>query len=126
MTKEGFDTSVVVHDGITIVSVSGELDIATVDAAGKRLEEAVPNSANAVVLDLTEVSFLDSAAISLLFDLHERLTLHQQELRIVSPASAPFADALRLVGLPEVIPLDDGLLDSLHALGADGHAGAGS
>jgi anti-anti-sigma factor len=121
VSNDSFDTSVVMHDSVTIVSISGELDIAGVESAGKRLEEAVPNSATAVVLDLTEVSFLDSAAISLLFDLHERLTLHQQELRLVSPASAPFADALRLVGVPEVIALDGSLLDSLQALGADGH-----
>ena len=54
------------RDGVVVLSVSGELDMLSTDALTERLDEALKPPNTAVVLDLTGVRFLGSAALSAL------------------------------------------------------------
>ena len=84
------------HDGVRVVAVAGELDISNVAA----LEQAtfdLPNEALGMVLDLSATTFIDSATIGLLFDLHGALARRGQPLRVVCSRRAPARRVLDLM-----------------------------
>ncbi|MGH3434387.1 MAG: STAS domain-containing protein [Thermocrispum sp.] len=54
------------RDSVLVLTVSGELDMLTTDALAERLEAALRPPNKAVVLDLSGVRFLGSAALSAL------------------------------------------------------------
>ncbi|HET8979957.1 MAG TPA: STAS domain-containing protein [Solirubrobacteraceae bacterium] len=84
---------------VVVARLTGELDLSNTGNIGAVLAEAVPNSAHALVVDLSEVDYLDSAGIHLIYELRERLRTRGQALRLVIPADAPAHDALRLAGV---------------------------
>jgi anti-sigma B factor antagonist len=52
-------------DGLSILSLAGELDLSTIPKVEPQLSEQV-SSSSAVVVDLTRLSFIDSSGIGLL------------------------------------------------------------
>jgi anti-anti-sigma factor len=58
-----------VNDGRVVVTVTGEVDMASADALYRA---ATPDRAEAATVDLTAVTFFDSAAIHTLIRLAER------------------------------------------------------
>jgi anti-sigma B factor antagonist len=50
-------------DGIAVLALSGELDLAAAPAIRERLADARTAGARGIVLDMTEVTFLDSSAL---------------------------------------------------------------
>ncbi len=57
-----------------VVSVSGELDVSTVPEFRELLNRALDEGQPAVVVDLTETSFIDSLALATIVRAHKRLT----------------------------------------------------
>ncbi|MDA0633254.1 STAS domain-containing protein [Nonomuraea sp. MCN248] len=63
----GFSCVITPVDGATVLSLSGELDIATAAECGRGLAEAVASSEPArVVVDMKGVEFCDSSGLSVL------------------------------------------------------------
>jgi anti-anti-sigma factor len=87
-----------VRDRAVIARLSGEIDLSNAAEIGQALTEAVPNHSLALVLDLSEMDYLDSAGIQLIFRVHESLRSRGQALRVVIPGGSPVNDALRLAG----------------------------
>ena len=92
-------------DDVVVARIGGEIDISNSADIADRLGTAVPNSALGLVVDLTATSYLDSSGVHLLFDLGERLTRRQQQLRVVVPEGAPIRRVLRIVHLGESVPV---------------------
>lgn len=81
--------STVDHAGVSVITLHGEIDISNVDALAGSLDQ-LPNQSLGLVVDLTEVSYIDSSGISLLHNLATRLGQRAQGLVVVSPEkSAP-------------------------------------
>jgi anti-sigma B factor antagonist len=90
------------RDGDVIVAiVVGEVDPSNARALSRELTSAVPNDATAVVLDLSEVGYLDSSGVQLIFELAERLGGRQQRLAVAVPDGAPARRVLEIVALDE-------------------------
>ncbi len=66
-----------------LASLSGEIDLSTVDDAGKRLREAIGASEGTVAVDLRDVSFLDSSGLRLLLQLNKELSEAGRRLVVV-------------------------------------------
>ncbi|MFE7962603.1 STAS domain-containing protein [Streptomyces cellulosae] len=79
-------------DGAERLAVCGEIDMSN---AG-RLAEALDGSPGPLVVDLTEVEYLDSAGLSVLFAHAERLVL------VVPPLLEPVLTVSGLAGLATV------------------------
>ncbi len=56
----------------TVISVSGELDLASSAALEEELARATESDAEQIVLDLRELEFMDSTGLSTLVKAHER------------------------------------------------------
>jgi anti-anti-sigma factor len=82
--------SIVDHSDVWVAALQGEIDISNADPLAQCLGE-LPNQSVGLVVDLTEVSYLDSSGVSLLHNLATRLGQRAQGLVVVSPqASAPY------------------------------------
>jgi len=92
------------RDDISIAAVEGEIDSSNVQEVGERLRTLLTNRSTALVVDLTDTTYLDSAGINLLFELAGELTDRQQSLRLVVPAATPVLRMLTIAGLIGTIP----------------------
>ena len=86
-------------DGVVHVALSGELDLTNARDLEVRLDEAAPADSR-IVVDLTGVSFVDSAALHVLFKLARRRG--RAGVAFVVDPSAHVASTLAIVGLSEV------------------------
>lgn len=71
-----------IGDGHSVVSVTGELDVATAPDLRSYLDEAVDRG-GLVVADLLGVTFIDSTALGILLDSLKRAESAGADLRIV-------------------------------------------
>jgi len=69
---------------ILVVEVVGEVDMATSPQLAQALE-AAPDAIRRVVVDLSEVSFLDSSGLNALVVARRSLAARDIDLRVVSP-----------------------------------------
>jgi anti-anti-sigma factor len=92
-------------DDVVVVRLTGELDISGADPTGQRIADAVPSSARGVVVDMSELDFIDSSGVSMLFGLARRVGSRRQELRVVAPAGKPVARVLDIVEFDRAAPV---------------------
>ncbi len=90
---------------VVVARLTGELDISGAESTGQRIAEAVPSSARGVVVDMSELEFIDSSGISMLFALARRVGSRRQELRVVAPAGKPVARVLDIVEFEKAAPV---------------------
>ena len=93
------------RDARYVVSVHGEIDISNAEDVLAMIETGMPNSAEELVVDLTDASYLDSAGVALLLRLGSRLRSRRQELRLVAPLDSPVREVLELAAVPRLVPL---------------------
>ena len=109
---------------IELARVAGEVDASNVDDLSQRLLAAVPNDARALVLDLSQTSYIDSSGISLIFDAAARLKNRRQQLRLVVIPRSFVGEVLAAVSMEESVAIDPMLDDALRAIG-DGSGESG-
>ena len=90
---------------LTILTVRGELDAysaATLDAA---FDEALADGAQQLVLDLTEVGFMDSAGLHVLFAVQREISSRDGALAIVAGDAPQVRRLLEVVAPREALPV---------------------
>jgi anti-sigma B factor antagonist len=90
--------------GLGVLTVSGELDIATSGMLRQELNELLDGGAQRVEVDLSGVVFMDSSALSTLVGAHERATAQNRQFALVSPSPA-CAKVLGITGLDRIFHL---------------------
>jgi anti-anti-sigma factor len=98
---------------IVVARITGELDIAEAPATGDATLAAVPAGAHGVVLDLCDLSFIDSSGIAMLFALARQLSSRRQLLRVATRPDGPVGRVLELVELSRAAPVHDSLEGAL-------------
>jgi len=106
------------RNGMPVVTVAGEIDIVNAAEVGGQLFNAAPNTAPGLVVDLAEVTYLDSRGVHLLFELANRLRMRHQQLHLVVPSRALIRRVLVLTHVDTVIPLHQDVDDAVRALTA--------
>lgn len=107
---------------VVVARVRGDIDMSNAGQLRDELNAATRNEALGLVLDLSEVGYLDSTGIHLIHRLRNGLHTHGQQLRLVIPADSPVNATLRLAGLE----WDENVVNSAEAgeneiaLGAEG------
>ena len=71
-------------EGVLVLRVVGEVDLATVGTLRQQLRNYVPSEHRGVVLDCTEVSFLAACGIGVLVELAEQARANEMMLRLVA------------------------------------------
>src|SRR5918997_2804772 len=99
-------------DKVVVASLTGEVDMTNAAYVREELTAAVPNGAVALVVDLSGTTYLDSAAIELLFELSRRLARRRQSLRLVLPDESPLRRLLTLTDVESVAELHSSLAEA--------------
>ena len=104
------------REGVLIAAVEGEIDSSIAPELRLALADRLPSASSALVLDLSRVTYLDSAGIQLLFDLGRRLAARRQAMRLVVPDQTPMRRVLDLCAVTHVAPMDPDLESALAGL----------
>jgi anti-sigma B factor antagonist len=73
------------RDGVEMLVVAGELDIATAPRLISALNRSVSDALRSVVVDLSRVGFMDSTGLALLINANRRLARRQKGFAVVCP-----------------------------------------
>jgi anti-anti-sigma factor len=101
--------SVETEGDVELARVAGEVDASNVDDLTARLLDALSNETRAVILDLSDTSYIDSSGISLIFDTAARMKNRRQELRLVVPPNSFVGEVLAAVSMADSVPIDPDL-----------------
>ncbi len=111
------------HGDISLVQVRGEIDTSNVREVADVLEAEGPRTGAGLVVDLSSVTYLNSATVKLLFELAEELRERRRQLRLVMNESAPMRGLLLMLGFDHVVPVHTRLEDALAEMRAGATAG---
>jgi anti-anti-sigma factor len=96
------------RDGAVVVSVRGELDLATVPVLRERLDSLgdVATAPSRVVIDLTGVTFIGSAGLALLVEQHAKCAERNVVLVVVASGSV-VPRAIQVTALDQVFAVHE-------------------
>ena len=106
-----FDTRVVRRGGEVVVTVLGEIDIATGPLLWECLADAIPDAGRQLVIDLSGTTFIDSTGIAVFAQAHKQLR-HRGAHLILRAPQASARKVLSITGLDTVIAIQDGAVAS--------------
>ena len=92
-----------------IVRLAGELDLYNAHAVREALVQACADGPERVIVDLSEVEFIDSTALGVLIDAHRKL---EGGLRVACPQD-PIRRALQISGIDRHLKVHDSVEDAL-------------
>ena len=92
-------------DRILVAELDGEIDLSNAAALGAEIDDRLANEVLGVVIDLTRVTYVDSAGIHVLFDLRHRLKSRGQEICLVVPPGSAIFRALEIAYVPRLVPV---------------------
>jgi anti-anti-sigma factor len=94
--------------GVEVVAVSGEIDIASASRLITGLNDAVGNCDVPVIVDLTDVAFMDSTGLALLLNAHRRLARRGKGFAVVC-ADGPVMRVFTITDMVDVLQVRDTL-----------------
>lgn len=104
-------------DGNALVARwSGEVDLSNAEQLGQRVAAAAPPGSAGVVLDLSQVTYLDSFGVHVLFGLRQHLAQRGQALSLVVPPDSPLLAALRIANAPDQMEIAEAVEEARQRL----------
>lgn len=100
----GFGIDVQQRDGCAVLSVSGEVDLATAPQLRQQLVDLVTDGHRRIVVDLSGTDFLDSTGLGALVAGLKRLRAHDGEMRVVC-TTPRVRKVFELTHVDRVLPL---------------------
>ena len=111
MTGAELDVTVRKLDGTAVVAVAGEIDVYTSPVLQERLVEVLRDGFSSIVLDLSEVTFLDSTGLGVLITALKRCRSAEGDLVLVT-AQPNVLKVLEITGLNDVFKVHDSVDDA--------------
>ncbi len=96
-----FALSVRATHGAVVVELAGDFDLSGVEPFRSCIDELITSSKDTVLVDLRDVSFIDSTGISALLAARRLLADHDRELRF-NDISAAASRVFELTGLTDL------------------------
>lgn len=87
-------------------TVSGDVDLANASNVEAELTAAIPNRATSVTLDLSDVTYLDSAGLQIVFALTVQLRRLQIDLRVIAPEDSAARHAMDMAGMASLANIE--------------------
>ena len=91
------------EDGIVIAVLTGEVDMSNATSVRLLISESVTSDDDAVVVDLSDLAFMDSAGLHSVVELSTVLDEGRQQLLLCVPHSSPMQRAIEIIGLPGAV-----------------------
>jgi anti-anti-sigma factor len=104
-------------DGVPVLQVHGEIDLYTAPEFRDALQQGVGQDPRALIVDLSDISYIDSAGLGALLAAFKMLSVHDAELYIVTnPQSPGVRRVMEITRLDTLMKLYDSLDDALKDL----------
>lgn len=113
----GFTTRSELRDGFLVLAFAGDLDVATRRAARAALHGVLHAGERAVVLDLSDLGFLDSTGLTVLITASDEARQLALPFAIVVPDGLP-RRTLEVTGLDDDLRVVESFEDAVAALSA--------
>ena len=94
------------HNNWVILQINGEIDMATGPELRQRIVQYVQDGHMNIVLDLTNVDFVDSTGLGVLIGGLKRTRSHGGDLRCIG-LTEPLKEMFKLTGLDTVLTQED-------------------
>jgi anti-anti-sigma factor len=104
---------------LLLARLGGEIDISQVPVIRDRLYRALDNQGDGLLIDLSDVSYMDSAVVNLLFELADHLGTHQLRLAVVVPEGGLVDRVLTIVDIGSVVDVYRRFDEAIGALGTE-------
>lgn len=96
------------RDGaVAAIALRGEIDLSNAADLRRRIFAFIENEDASVIVDLTDLAFIDSAGIGMLFELSDLLEERRQRLLIVVPPGTQPRRTVEIVGLRSALGFFD-------------------
>ena len=92
---------ITLHGHVVVARLEGDIDLANTPSVSAVILESVPNDAVGLVVDLTDVRYIDSVGIRMLFTFVRSLHASRQGIAIVVPQESPVRKLLKITHLDE-------------------------
>jgi anti-sigma B factor antagonist len=106
--------AVEVDESAVIARIAGEIDISNVRSIESTIIDAMAEGARLLVLDLTEVRYLDSSSIAMVCAFDSQMTMKRKQLRVIAPTGSRVRRVFFFAGVHDALDLHD---DADSALG---------
>jgi anti-sigma B factor antagonist len=114
------DLRVAFHDRVVVANLEGEIDMSNARRLGESIADQVTNEAIGLAIDLTDVRYIDSAGIQVIYELNDRLQSRGQQLRLVVRPDSVIARTLDLVDASSTIGIVDATETAVSAMTSSG------
>ena len=113
MDESAGEIALSVNDDIVTVSLTGEVDMVSVDALDRDLARALEADPNGLVIDLSEATFVDSSILGVAITLARR---HNVRTAIVAPTVDAVRTLLGVTAAGAIVPVCASRADALQAI----------
>ena len=109
-----------------VITVSGEIHVSTAPEFQRRLDAAISRGKTAVVLDLSEVEFIDSTGLSVILNGLRRVTRQRGRMALVctNPTVLRLFEITRLDSTFDIAPTREAAIERVQVEGAGNSDGA--
>jgi anti-anti-sigma factor len=92
------------RDDETVVALlTGEVDMSNATTVRQQIAESVTPDDDALIVDLSELSFIDSAGLHSMIELGTVLDERRQQLLLCLPPDSTIRRAIEIIGLPHAV-----------------------
>ena len=103
--NELYQTETISGDDYELIMVKGEIDISNAEAFARTALKVFETREDTVILDISDLEYVDSAGIHVLFDLARRLRLQERSFRLVLSTKAKIYKVLETTGFHKAAPI---------------------
>lgn len=94
------------RDGDWIVTIHGEIDVATSPALHETLDDVLARDAHLVTLDLTRLTFIDSSGLGVLVGAHKQLRQAGGDTIVLRGMQEPVRRVFEITGLTKLFTVE--------------------
>jgi anti-anti-sigma factor len=91
------------EDETVVAILTGEIDMSNATSVRQQIAESVTPDDDAVIIDMSELSFIDSAGLHAMIELGTVLDERRQHLLLCLPPNSTIRRAIEIIGLPHAV-----------------------
>jgi len=109
------DVRVEREDQTVVAVLKGEVDMSNAASVRLQIAESVTPDDDALLVDLSELSFIDSAGLHSLIELGTVLEERRQRLLLCVPHGSTIERAIEIIGLPRAVSVHSDRAEAMEA-----------
>jgi len=106
------------EDETVVAVVTGEVDMSNATSVRQQIAESVTPDDDAVIIDMSELSFIDSAGLHAMIELGTVLDERRQQLLLCLPPDSTIRRAIEIIGLPHAVSVYSDRSEAMEAVRA--------